>query len=122
MERNDVERWVDAYVRAWETNDPDQIEALFTEDARYYTAPHREPWSGREAIIEGWLSRKDEQGRWGFRYEVQDVVGSKAYVRGWTTYHDDPPNYVNLWEVTLVGDGRCSEFVEWWMADEPRAG
>lgn len=116
MERTDVERWVEGYVKAWETNDPVDIGALFTEDAAYYTAPHRKPWRGREVIVEGWLDRKDQQGRWGFAYRVQDVVGDKGYVRGTTTYQDqDEADYSNLWEVTLDGEGRCSEFVEWWM-------
>jgi hypothetical protein len=36
MERSDVDRWMERYVRAWETNDPGDIGALFTDDARYY--------------------------------------------------------------------------------------
>jgi ketosteroid isomerase-like protein len=124
VERSDVERWVEAYVRAWETNDPEHIGALFTEDATYRTAPHREPWRGRDHIVEGWLDRKDQQGRWGFEYRVQDIAGDRAYVRGLTTYHDQgEADYVNLWEITLDGEGRCSEFVEWWMeVDAPDAG
>jgi uncharacterized protein (TIGR02246 family) len=119
VERGDVERWVEGYVKAWKTNDPEDIGALFTDDATYYTAPHREPWRGRDAIVQGWLGRKDEQGRWDFEYRVQDVAGDRAYVRGLTTYHDqDASDYSNLWEITLDGDGRCSEFVEWWMVVE----
>ncbi|HJV03969.1 MAG TPA: nuclear transport factor 2 family protein [Actinomycetota bacterium] len=124
MDRSDVERWVEGYVKAWSSNDPDDIGALFTEDATYYTAPHRESWRGRQAIVEGWLDRKDQPGSWGFEYRVQDVVGDKAYVRGTTTYHDqDESDYSNLWEVTLDREGRCSEFIEWWMVvDTPGAG
>jgi ketosteroid isomerase-like protein len=107
---------VEAYVKAWETNDPQDIAALFTEDAVYYTAPHREPWRGRDAIVAGWLGRKDEPGDWWtFEFRVQDVVGNKGYVRGTTRYQTDESDYSNLWEVTLDDEGRCSEFVEWWM-------
>jgi ketosteroid isomerase-like protein len=116
MDRGDVQRWVEAYVKAWETNDPEDIAALFTEDAVYYTAPHREPWRGRDAIVAGWLGRKDEPGDWWtFEFRVQDVVGNKGYVRGTTRYQTDESDYSNLWEVTLDDEGRCSEFVEWWM-------
>jgi uncharacterized protein (TIGR02246 family) len=52
----DVARWVDGYIRAWKTNDPADIGRLFTEDARYFTAPYRQPWTGRDAIVAGWLS------------------------------------------------------------------
>jgi hypothetical protein len=123
MERTDVERWVQGYINAWGTNDPSDIGALFTESATYYTAPHREPWRGRDGIVAGWLGRKDQQGEWDFEYRVQDVVGNKAYVRGLTTYHDqNEADYSNLWEVTLDADGRCSEFIEWWMVVDSGAG
>ena len=32
-----VTRWIDAYVSAWNTNDPEAIGALFTDDAVYTT-------------------------------------------------------------------------------------
>ena len=119
MDASHAEGWVDRYVRAWSSNDPGEIGDLFTDDARYYTAPYRQPWSGREAIVEGWLDRKDLPGQWGFRYEVLGTSGDLAFVRGWTTYpEDDPAEYSNLWVIRLGPDGRCSEFIEWWMAVE----
>ena len=42
-----VRAWVDGYVRAWNSNDPAAIGALFTEDAAYHTEPYGEPWRGR---------------------------------------------------------------------------
>jgi ketosteroid isomerase-like protein len=114
--RDEAEAWVERYLRAWASNDPDDIKALFTEDARYYTAPHREPWEGRPAIVDGWLDRKDEPGTWSFRYEVLGTDGDLAFVRGWTTsLKDDPPDCTNLWVIRLSEDGRASEFIEWWM-------
>ena len=118
VDRSDVAAWIDRYVEAWGSNAPDQIGALFTDDARYFTAPHREPWTGRDAIVREWLGRKDEPGDWGFRYEVLGVDGSVGFVRGWTTYHADDPDYSNLWVIRLAGDGRCDEFIEWWMPVE----
>jgi uncharacterized protein (TIGR02246 family) len=115
VERADVEAWVERYVRAWSTNDPGEIGALFTDDAVYYTAPHREPWRGRDGIVAGWLDRKDEPGTWDFRWEVQDVAADRAYVRGWTTYHTEEADGPNLWVIRLDAEGRCSEFTEWWM-------
>lgn len=115
-DENAVARWVDAYVRAWESNDPDHIGALFTEDGRYYTAPFRPPWTGRQGIVDGWLKRKDELGQWEFRYEVMAVADGVGFVRGWTAYPD--VTYSNLWVIRLAGDGRCEEFTEWWMAEK----
>ena len=34
---------MEGYVKAWGSNDPQDIAALFTEGAEYYTAPHRDP-------------------------------------------------------------------------------
>ena len=117
MERSTLQAWVDRYIGAWSTNDPSDIGDLFTEDARYYTAPHREPWVGREAISSGWIDRKDEPGKWKFRYEVLGIDGDTGFVRGWTDYTDDS-DYSNLWVIRLTEDGRCSEFIEWWMEIE----
>jgi uncharacterized protein (TIGR02246 family) len=122
VERADVERWVQAYERAWASNDPQEIGALFTDDARYYTAPHREPWTGRDTIVRGWLGRKDEPGEYTFRFEVLGIDGDLAFVRGWTTYAKEGQDYSNLWVIRLAGDGRASEFIEWWMEQKAPAG
>jgi len=120
-DRAAIDDWVRRYVRAWESNDPDDIGALFTEDAAYYTAPHRGPWRGRQGIVEGWLDRKDEPGTWTFRYEIVGVDGDVGFVRGWTDY--PPPGefvarFGNLWHVRLDDQGRATEFVEWWMDEK----
>ena len=115
MDSMALEAWLEGYVRAWETNDPEDVGGLFTEDARYYTAPFREPWRGRDGIVAGWLERKDEPGTWSFRHEVLAIAGDLGFVRGWTTYLNPPTEYSNLWMIRLAPDGRCAEFTEWWM-------
>ena len=110
-----VEDWVVGYVRAWESNDPEDIGRLFAEDAVYYTAPDREPWRGRQGIAAGWLERKDEPGSWTFRHETLAIAGDVAFVRGWTRYLEPPSGFSNLWVVRLGADGQCREFTEWWM-------
>ena len=116
MERSDVEDWVRRYVDAWESNDAEEIGSLFTDQARYYTAPYRQPWTGRDGIVEGWLDRKDEQGEWRFSFEVLGVDGDLGFVKGVTTYDDG--DYSNLWVIRLGDDGRAAEFVEYWMEVE----
>jgi ketosteroid isomerase-like protein len=116
MDTTDAVRWVEEYVKAWESNDPEVIGALFTSDARYLTAPWRRPWSGREAIVREWLDRRDEPGQWSFTFEPVAVAGDLAIVQGVTTYQDQPPVvYSNLWLIRLDDQGRCTEFTEWWM-------
>jgi hypothetical protein len=108
--------WVAAYERAWASNDPDDIRALFTEDAFYFTAPFREPWSGRQEIVDGWIARKDEPGGWTFAWEPLLDTPELAIVTGTTIYRDPVQVYSNLWVIRLAGGGRCREFTEWWMA------
>jgi catechol 2,3-dioxygenase-like lactoylglutathione lyase family enzyme len=116
VKREQASRWIEAYLTAWKSNAPADIGLLFTPDALYFTAPHRAPWRGRQEIVEGWLGRADEQGEWGFSYEVQHVEGDTAYVRGWTTYADGVVG--NLWVVRFAGDFSCRSFTEWWMIEE----
>jgi uncharacterized protein (TIGR02246 family) len=110
-----VTAWMDAYRQAWNSNDSDDIGRLFAEDAHYYTAPFRDPWRGRAAIVAGWLARKDEPGQAQFAWHLVAVTGDLAVVHGTTTYVKPPATYSNLWLVRLDDAGRCTEFTEWWM-------
>ncbi len=111
--------WIDGYVRAWNSNDPADIGALFTDDAAYYTARFREPWRGREGIIEGWLDRKDEPGETSFTWRPLVVTDEVSIIDGTTTYPTE--TYSNLWVIRLGDAGRCREFTEWWM-EHPKTG
>ncbi|MDP9325032.1 MAG: ketosteroid isomerase family protein [Candidatus Dormibacteraeota bacterium] len=118
MDASDFDGWVKRYIRAWDSNDPDDIIGLFSTDAAYLTAPHRAPWKGQEAIVNSWIDRKDEPGDHEFRWEVLGVDGDIGFVRGWTRYPgQDPEAYGNLWVIRLGADGRAAEFTEWWMAE-----
>ncbi len=122
METQDVQRWVEGYIRAWESNDPGDIGGLFADDARYFTTPYREPWRGRDAIVAGWIDNKDEPGDYIFRFEVLAVAGDLAFVQGWTHYKEPPKHYHNLWVIRFAPDGRCAEFTEWWMVHKATIG
>lgn len=109
------EEWVERYVRAWNSNAPEDIAALFTEDGRYRTEPYAEPWRGQDEIIRGWLDIKDEPGQTDFSYRVIAAEGDLGVVKGEATYRNPAAKYSNLWEIRLELGGRCTEFVEWWM-------
>ncbi|WP_117215597.1 nuclear transport factor 2 family protein [Allorhizocola rhizosphaerae] len=108
-----LKKWVDGYVRAWRTNDPADIRALFTDDAEYYTAPFRPPWRGVDAIVEGWLDRQDEPGEYSFDWEPVVDGDELGILRGVTTYPDE--TFSNLWVIRFAPDGRATEFTEWFM-------
>lgn len=108
-----LSQWVEGYVRAWNTNDPEDIGRLFTADARYSTTPYSPPWEGREAIIAGWLAHRDEPGETSFEWEPISLTDDVSVIRGTSRYPHT--TYGNLWVIRLARDGRCREFAEWWM-------
>jgi ketosteroid isomerase-like protein len=109
-----VENWMNGYRTAWESNDPEDIRALFTEGATYLTAPFREPWRGIDQIVEGWLAVRDEPGDNTFTWFTLGEVGDRVFVQGETAYRD-AEKYSNLWVIELREDGRASSFTEWSM-------
>ena len=121
VERSDLTRWVDGYLAAWASNDPERIAALFTDDAVYLPEPYAHGWQGVAAIVAGWLARKDEPGSFTFRWEPVAVEGDVAVIRGETRYLDPPAVYSNVWVIAFGPGGRCREFREWWMI-APAAG
>jgi ketosteroid isomerase-like protein len=64
--KNEVAEVLQTYVKAWETQDPDLIVTIFTEDATYHERVLREPIPGREAIRRYWQDK---------------VVGAQANIR-----------------------------------------
>lgn len=125
MNKPDLQKWLDAYVEAWRTYDPDKIRALFTEDATYRFNPfEKNPLSGREAIVANWRQSPDAPGSWTAEYRALAVDGDVAIAEGETRYAGDAKTaerrYANLWVMRFAPDGRCREFTEWFM--EPRRG
>jgi ketosteroid isomerase-like protein len=108
-------RWVDRYVSAWNSNDPAEIGELFGEDAEYWTEPYASPWHGRDEIVREWLKIKDEPGTTTFDYDLLISNDELGVVKGHTVYTTDGRHYDNIWEIRFDDDGRCRQFVEWWM-------
>jgi uncharacterized protein (TIGR02246 family) len=113
--KDEVIRWLEGYVKAWKSNDPEDIAMLFTEDATYSTGPFDEPWVGREAIIEGWIGIGDKPQDWTFDYEVLAVDGDLGVMHGTTVYRDNVGTFSNIWLIRFAADGRCKDFKEWFV-------
>jgi len=118
-----TESWLAGYVRAWRTDNRDDIAVLFTEDAQYHTGPFDAPWQGREAIIKNWIKRGDSKLNWEFNYEIWIDSADLAVVVATTRYFDNEqgPNteYGNVWIIRFARNGRAKEFREWWMERKP---
>jgi ketosteroid isomerase-like protein len=125
MNMNDLESWTDAYILAWASNDPKAIGDLFTEDARYFTHPFREPWKGREEIVRQWTEHPDPPGSWKASYRPLALNGNTGVIRGTTQYFKKDGSlqteFANIYVIEFADDGRAAEFTEWFMEASPPA-
>ena len=123
MTRGEFAVWLDRYVAAWKSYDPDAIGDLFTEDASY---SYRGGWAnveGREAIVADWLRDRDEEGTFDASYEPLAVDGDVHVARGTSTYRNADGSlrdeYSNIFVCAFDADGRCSSFTEWFVKTRP---
>lgn len=108
-----VSAWIGRYRAAWESNDPADIGGLFTETAEYYTEPFATSWHGRDEIVAGWLSHRDEPGETSFEWHPVAITDHVAVIQGTTGYPGK--TFSNMWVIRLDHTGDCQEFTEWWM-------
>jgi uncharacterized protein (TIGR02246 family) len=126
MNRATVQDWLDRYVEAWRTNDPSQIAALFTADAVYRYRPYggdKTAAIGRDAIVAAWLDEGDPPGSWQAAYEPYAVEDDRAVAIGRSEYFASGKGaariYHNAYLLRFDADGRCAEFTEFYMREEP---
>ena len=116
-----VAAWLDKYIQAWKSYDPQAIGALFAEDATYLYNPFdEEPLRGREVIVADWLVNPDAPGTFEAYYKPIAVDGSTAVTQGRSTYYEADDKtlrraFDNIFVLRFDDQGRCIEFREWFM-------
>lgn len=113
-----LERWMDGYVLAWSTNEPEHIGALFTEDAVYDPQTAGGEWHGLEEIVRRWKEIDDDEENWDFEWLPLVETDDLAIVTGRTRYSEPPLNYRNLFVIRFAEDGRCRDFTEWYIEED----
>lgn len=129
MTHDQVQRWLEGYISAWASNDPEEIGDLFAEDVEY----SYRPWvddsvtvKGRAAVVESWTRSEEDPGiagaeSWQAEYKPYVVEGNKAVATGWSryVYEGDPEDrlYHNAFLIEFDDEGRCSSFREFWFLD-----
>ena len=103
--KDDVRAWVAGYEKAWTSNEPDDIRALFAPGAEYRYEPYSAPEVDADAIVASWLEGRDEPGTWTFESDVVAVDGDLGVVEGRTVYPSLGKAYRNLWLVRLDAAG-----------------
>lgn len=128
MDHASAQAWLDRYVSAWLSYDPDEIAALFTDDVAYRYHPHDEPVMGRDAVVASWLgepgsgdaSSRDEPGTYQAAYTPVAVAGDVVVATGISTYFASPGGpvdrvYDNCFVMRFDDAGRCREFTEYYI-------
>ena len=119
LSRETVQQWLDDYVAAWRSYDPEAIRALFAPHVTYAYHPWDEPLEGPEAVAASWLDDRDEPGSWAAAYTADLIAGNDAIATGETRYSSGS-HFSNLFQLEFDDDGRCTRFVEWYL-EQPQA-
>jgi hypothetical protein len=119
VDKQAFQGWLDRYVEAWKSYDPQQIGDLFSEDATYRFHPQDEPERGRADIVTAWLHDPDEKGTYDAHYEPLAIDGDVCVAQGWSRYFNADGStrdeYMNIYVCRFDDAGRCTEFIEYWI-------
>jgi hypothetical protein len=119
LDRAGFAEWLERYVGAWKSYDPEAIGDLFSKDAQYRYHPQDDPIKGRDAIVADWLDGKDAAGTYEAQYEPLAIDGDTYVAKGWTRYLDREgtlkDEYFNIYVCRFDDEGRCTDFIEWWI-------
>jgi ketosteroid isomerase-like protein len=134
MDHHSAQAWLEDYVEAWRTYDPERIRALFADDVAYRYHPYDEPVVGADAVVASWLgesdgegaSSRDAPGTYDASYAPVAVDGDTVVARGTSTYWREPGGpvdqvYDNCFLLRFDDAGRCLEFTEFYVR-RPSAG
>lgn len=124
MDHAAIERWVEAYERAWRTPGTAGLAELFALDATYQVSPWAAPVKGLEAIGALWDSeREGADEAFTMTSSVVAVDGSTAVVRVAVAYGaPEARRWRDLWVLRFDRDRRCTAFEEWPFAPDQDDG
>lgn len=128
MDHAAAKDWLDRYVAAWLSYEPDAVRALFAEDVAYRYHPYDEPIVGRDAVVASWLGEpalgnaptRDDPGTYEATYSPVAVDGDVVVATGTSTYREVPGGPVvrvfeNCFVMRFDGAGRCCDFIEYYI-------
>jgi hypothetical protein len=128
MDHAAAQDWLDRYIAAWLSYEPDAISALFSEDVMYRYHPYDNPILGRDAVVASWLgesdsedaSTRDDPGTYEATYAPVAVDGDVVVATGRSTYRrtSDGPVvgvYENCFVMRFDDAGRCRDYTEYYI-------
>jgi hypothetical protein len=128
VDRETAQDWLNRYIDAWTSYDPDDVSALFSADVAYRYHPNDEPIVGRPAVVASWLgtdasgnaSSRDAPGTFDAEYSPVAIDGDVVVATGRTRYRETPGGpvvrlYENCFIMRFDHAGQCREFTEFYM-------
>jgi len=128
MDVEGAQSWLNRYVAAWLTYDPDKVAALFSEDVAYRYHPYDDPIVGRDAVVASWLgedasddaSTRDAPGTYDAEYSPVAIDGDTVVATGTSRYREAPDGpvvrtYENCFVMRFDDEGRCRDFTEYYL-------
>ena len=129
MTRDDVQAWLDRYVDGLADRRPGGDRRALRRGRHLplpRVRPGADPRAGRDRGRLARVEDLDAPGSWTAHYEPFAVEGDRAVAVGESHYFkpDGSPRtvYYNLWTLRFDGDGRCTEFVEYFNELPERLG
>jgi ketosteroid isomerase-like protein len=118
MDRDQVNRWVEAYEAAWRAPGTGALAGIFAPGAVYRQGPYDEPVSGLPAIARMWEAQRDGPGEvFELSSDIVAAEGDTAVVRAEVRYGNPvTEEWRDLWIIRLAPDGLCASFEEWPLA------
>jgi uncharacterized protein (TIGR02246 family) len=124
VSRRTATKWMQGYLRAWETRDADAVVKLFTPNGVYQSIPGvaNQTFVGRKAIHKYWVNVTRPQSMIHGIQGKRVITGNRAAIEIWVTFRDPVYNpkgkhMITLLEtnvVTFVKSGLASKTVEYW--------
>ena len=117
---------MERFGRAWESRDPEQASALFSEDGSYRETPFDDPLTGPHEIRAHWSRLPKARNDIHFGYEILAMSGPLGIARWHGSYTPvDRETHLELDGILLVSldeEDRCRDFREWSIRRERPAG
>jgi len=114
VRREELQRWLRGYERAWRTAGTSSLSELFTPDVVYSPSPRSEPVRGLEDLSKFWeKSRSGPDEQFDMQSEMVAMENETAVVRVFVEYLHPRRYWRDLWVMKFAAGGRCALFEEW---------
>jgi len=115
--------WLQRYFHAWDSNDPAEVSALFSEEAIYYYGPLKDPARNRETIVKNWVADPEGQKDVSYNFEALATNGDIGIAHWHVAYKSKSQEMkrIQLDGILVLrfnASLECVEHREWYATEE----